>query len=437
MLRDYKELKVWKKAYRLVLEVYKATDTFPKTELYGLTSQMRRASLSIPSNIAEGYRRTHMAEYLQFLSMAMGSAAELETQWMLAKDLGYVNEAVYASVYSNIGEVIKMITGLMNSLKKEAGKVKIAAVLLFLALTLPSTLSPLPCLASGAGTTAAPFLKVAMSPRAIAMGGAFSALADDSGAVFVNPAGLAQFDKQEVGLGFTSYFQDAKMGNLSYAGNLADKRFGLGATFMNVGGIERRGASDALGTVPELGAFSSNDLAVSLAYAKKDAFPNFLDKLDAGFGLKFIRSAIDTDSAFALAVDAGVIYHASERVNFSMALANLGSKMKFDSESDPLPFSLRAGMLYKPQPRLNFVAELNQYFVDEKFYPSAGAEYWFRDSFALRGGYKFGYDSANLGLEVGLSLGFGLKVSGLGVDYAYLPFGDLGNVHRFGFWMQF
>lgn len=291
--------------------------------------------------------------------------------------------------------------------------------------------------ASGAGTTAAPFLKAAMSPRAIAMGGAFSALADDSGAVFVNPAGLAQFDKREMGLGFTQYFQGARMGNLSYAGNLADNRFGLGVTFMNVGGIEKRGLTDVQGAVPELGTFSSNDLAVSLAYAKKDAFPGVLDKLDAGFNLKFIRSAIDTKSAFALAVDAGIIYHAAEKINISMALQNLGSKMKFDSEPDPLPLNLRAGMLYKPQERLNLVAELSQYFVDEKFYPAAGAEYWFRDSFALRGGYKFGYDTANLGNEVGLSLGFGMKVAGIGLDYAYLPFGDLGNIHRFGFWMQF
>ena len=291
--------------------------------------------------------------------------------------------------------------------------------------------------ASGAGTTAAPFLKVAMSPRAIAMGGAFSALADDSGAVFVNPAGLAQSDKREVGLGFTTYFQDAKMGNLSYAGTIGDKRFGLGLTFMNVGGIEKRGLNDAVGVVPELGTFSSNDMALSLAYAKKDAFSGVMDKLDAGFDLKFIRSAIDTKSAFALAVDAGVIYHANEKINFSMALQNLGSKMKFDAQSDPLPLNLKAGLLYKPAERLNLVAELSQYLVDEKFYPAFGAEYWFRDSFALRGGYKFGYDVSNLGSEVGLSLGFGVKVSGLGVDYAYLPFGDLGNVHRFGFWMQF
>jgi len=291
--------------------------------------------------------------------------------------------------------------------------------------------------ASGAGTTAAPFLKAAMSPRAVAMAGAFSALADDSGAVFVNPAGLAQFDETEAALDFSTYLQDAKMGNLSYAGMAGGNRFGFGATFMTVGGIEKRGLTDSVGAVPELGTFDASDMAVTLAYAKKDVSPELMPRLDGGFALKFIRSAIDTKTAFAVAVDAGVIYRATEKMKLSMAIQNLGTKMKFVDESDPLPLNLRAGALFKASEKLNLAVELNEYLQDEKFYPSVGAEYWFRDALALRGGYKFGYDTANLGAEVGLSLGFGVKVKGLGVDYAFLPFGDLGTIHRFGVWMQF
>ena len=111
--------------------------------------------------------------------------------------------------------------------------------------------------------------------------------------------------------------------------------------------------------------------------------------------------------------------------------------MKFVDAADPLPFKIAAGALYKAVSNLNVTAELSEYVNDEKFYPAFGAEYWIRNAFALRGGYKFGYDTSNLGAVVGLSLGFGVKVAGLGVDYAYLPFGDLGNVHRFGFWLQF
>ncbi len=302
----------------------------------------------------------------------------------------------------------------------------------FLALALPAA-----AWASGAGTTAAPFLKAAMSPRAVAMGGAFSALADDSGAVFVNPAGLAQFDAQEAAADFSTYLQDAKTGNVSYAGYAGGRRVGLGLTFMTVGGIGRRGLNDYAGAVPELGTFGSSDLALTLAVAKADVMPESLPRLDGGFSVKFIRSAIDDKTAFAAAVDAGAIYRATGKLRLSLAVQNLGTKMKFDEEADPLPLNIRTGALYKASPQLNLTAEVSEYLQDEKFYPSVGAEYWFRKAFALRGGYKSGYDTANLGAAVGLSLGFGVKVSGLGVDYAFLPFGDLGSVHRFGFWMQF
>lgn len=296
---------------------------------------------------------------------------------------------------------------------------------------------PAAAYASGAGTTAAPFLKAAMSPRAVALAGAYSAMGDDSGAVFVNPAGLAQFEEQEAALDFSTYLQDAKMGNLSYAGRMKDNRFGLGVTFMTVGGIERRGLTDSVGSVPELGTFDANDLAVTLAYAKKDISPELMPRLDGGVSFKFIRSGIDDETAVAFAADAGVIYRATEKLRFAMAMQNFGTKMKFVDESDPLPVSIRAGGSYKVSDRLSVAAEINEYLQDEKFYPSLAAEYWFRDALALRGGYKFGYDTSNLGAEVGLSLGFGIKVQGIGVDYAFLPFGDLGNIHRFGMWMQF
>lgn len=296
---------------------------------------------------------------------------------------------------------------------------------------------PAAAYASGAGTTAAPFLKAAMSPRAVGMAGAFSALADDSGAIFVNPAGLAQFGEREAAVDFSSYLQDAKMGNLSYAGSAGGNRFGFGASFTTVGGLDKRGLNDAAGAVPDLGSFSASDLAVTLAYAKADLLPDSMKGLDGGFAVKFIRSAIDSKTAFAAAVDAGAIYHATKKMNLSLVVQNLGTEMKFEEESDPLPLNLRAGALYKASPELNVTAEVSEYLQDEKFYPSLGAEYWFRKAFALRGGYKFGYDTANLGAAVGLSLGFGVKVAGLGVDYAFLPFGDLGNIHRFGVWLQF
>jgi len=106
-LKSFKELIVWQKAYKLVLEIYKFTDNFPKFETYGLTQQVRRAAISIPSNIAEGYGRKHKTDYHRFLSMAYGSLLELETQYMLAVDLGYAKQSV------TIGGLLKEVGGML------------------------------------------------------------------------------------------------------------------------------------------------------------------------------------------------------------------------------------------------------------------------------------------------------------------------------------
>ena len=88
--KSFKDLIVWQKAYKLVIEVYKITKSFPNDEIYGLSSQMRRTAVSIASNIAEGYGRSYNKEYKQFLSIAYGSLCELETQYLLSVDLGYM-----------------------------------------------------------------------------------------------------------------------------------------------------------------------------------------------------------------------------------------------------------------------------------------------------------------------------------------------------------
>jgi four helix bundle protein len=89
-LRNFRELKVWEKSHRLTLEVYQATTGFPREEMYGLTSQIRRASASIPANIAEGRGRSGVAELARFLHIATGSASELDYHLMLARDLGFL-----------------------------------------------------------------------------------------------------------------------------------------------------------------------------------------------------------------------------------------------------------------------------------------------------------------------------------------------------------
>jgi len=118
MLKNYNELKVWEKSYQLCLEVYRMTKGFPKNETYGLMSQMRRAALSIPSNIAEGYGRKTTPEYLRGLYIAYGSVCELETQILLSGDLGYLMEKSLSKLQGDLGEVETMLKALIKSLKK-------------------------------------------------------------------------------------------------------------------------------------------------------------------------------------------------------------------------------------------------------------------------------------------------------------------------------
>lgn len=116
-MRDFRELKVWGKAHQLTLVIYQATSTFPKEELYGLTSQIRRSCASIPANIAEGCGRKGEAELARFLQIAMGSASELEYHLLLAHDLNLLKTSHYDLLARDVIEVKRMLTSFIQKLK--------------------------------------------------------------------------------------------------------------------------------------------------------------------------------------------------------------------------------------------------------------------------------------------------------------------------------
>lgn len=118
-MKSYKELTVYQKAYELFLRVYKTTEKFPAEERFGLISQMRRAAVSIPCNIAEGYRRRGRKEYIQFLHIALGSCSELETLISLSKDLKIIVDGNYYNLQLLQEEVSKMLYKLITSLSKD------------------------------------------------------------------------------------------------------------------------------------------------------------------------------------------------------------------------------------------------------------------------------------------------------------------------------
>jgi len=118
-LKDFKKLKVWEKSHQLTLAAYRATASFPKEEIYGLTGQIRRSSSSIPANIAEGCCRSGDAEFSRFLQIAMGSASELEYHLILAHDLGYLNDSDFEQLTGAVSEVKQMLASLIKKLKAD------------------------------------------------------------------------------------------------------------------------------------------------------------------------------------------------------------------------------------------------------------------------------------------------------------------------------
>jgi four helix bundle protein len=114
--KGFRKLITWQKAYDLVLAVYKITRDFPKEEIYGLMPQMRRAVVSVPANIAEGYERNYKKEYLRFLCIAKGSLGEVETYLLLARDLGYLKKDHYLEIEEKRAETARLLNGLIRSL---------------------------------------------------------------------------------------------------------------------------------------------------------------------------------------------------------------------------------------------------------------------------------------------------------------------------------
>ena len=117
MGHSYKDLIVWQKAVAMVTDVYRATQSFPKDETYGLSSQLRRSAVSVASNIAEGQGRLSKREFRQFLSQARGSLIEMETQVVIGANLGYVSQDTLRSLMAVSGEVSRLLHGLMKSIQ--------------------------------------------------------------------------------------------------------------------------------------------------------------------------------------------------------------------------------------------------------------------------------------------------------------------------------
>ena len=118
-MRNFRKLSVWQKSHLLTLAVYKSTAFYPKEEIYGLTSQMRRSASSVPSNIAEGCGRNTQSQLAHFLNIGIGSASELEYQLILSKDLGFINDQIFKEQIQQVTEIKRMLTSLHQKVSSD------------------------------------------------------------------------------------------------------------------------------------------------------------------------------------------------------------------------------------------------------------------------------------------------------------------------------
>ena len=123
VVRTFKDLIVWQRAFELVVALYQATDALPVHERYGLTAELRKTARSVAYNIAEGHRRASTAEYVRFLDIARGSVAELETQFLLGHALGYLEQKVWTTLLDRLGDIDRMLAALVRKLKHRGVRV--------------------------------------------------------------------------------------------------------------------------------------------------------------------------------------------------------------------------------------------------------------------------------------------------------------------------
>ncbi|OGS06003.1 MAG: hypothetical protein A2204_07700 [Elusimicrobia bacterium RIFOXYA1_FULL_47_7] len=286
---------------------------------------------------------------------------------------------------------------------------------------------------AGVGTTGGQFLKISPSARASAMGNAFAAVSDDVFALYSNPAGLSQLKESELAATYLSYFADVKYGFIGYASKVKNMGvFGFGYTYLLVDQIEKRDVNET-----KLGEFNAKDTSLTVSYGKDDVIPSVLENVSLGGSVKIISSEIDQVIAYTGALDLAAMYSPIENLNTALVIQNIGPGIKFVEVTDKLPLNIKFGASYRAFEKLTISADIDEYVFDNKFYASLGGEYWVISKLALRAGYRYGYDTSNLGSIVGLGAGIGFRIWSVGLDYAFLPFGELGDTHRVSFVAKF
>jgi len=331
-------------------------------------------------------------------------------------------------------------------------------IILFLALICCS--AAVRVQAAGPGTSAAGFLKLGVGARAVGMGESFTAVADDVNALYWNPAGIGRLSRQELTASHAVWFQDinydffglamplshASAGEMfvngdrtSTAGGLPGV-LGISATYLYLDGIERRTGN----TADPDGYFGADDMQVSLSYAAPIARLAGSGHITSGVTVKVVRQQIDSVRAQAYAADFGLLAQTGIW-SIGCVVQNLGTRIRFIERYYPLPLTYTAGVACRLMDgSLCLAADVSKPNDNDINY-HIGTEYWVGGIVAMRAGYQqrdalsrsalvgkgLGASADNtLARLTGMMAGAGFRLFNYGVDYAFVPYGELGSTHR-------
>jgi len=273
-----------------------------------------------------------------------------------------------------------------------------------------------------AGTRGAQLLKIGVGAKAVGMGESHVAAADDVYASYWNPAGLTHVETSQIGFMHNEWFEDIRYEFLGYVQPIGD--FGTLAgsvSYVSMGELDK---TDVAGN--EIGQFHPYDILLGLSFGKR-----LNNAISVGVNAKFLQEKIDEEKAQAFAVDIGGLYFLSNnRLILGANIQHLGTKMKFIEESFSLPLNLKLGAAYRLiDSALTLTTDAN-WPADNDLNVGLGAEYKIMGMFNLRAGYRYTVGGNDLGTASGLRAGLGFEIRDYKLDYAFVPYGDLGQAHR-------
>lgn len=271
-----------------------------------------------------------------------------------------------------------------------------------------------------AGTSVFTILDMEMGARNAAMGGSFTAVADEVSGIYSNPAGLSQINAHEISLQNSKLISNMDLQYGGYALPITSSDvLGFSGILLDKGKLPRITLTPS-GDLAEIGTFTAGSYTLALSYSHK-----FLDILNAGFSLKFSHDRIDNINARAYAADVGVIYHTPIKpLRVALSIMNIGPTVKYISDREKLPLKLNIGVAYKdPSERWIFSTDMKKNRGEHVTFHTGG-EFWLVPQFAFRAGYN----SSN-NMDNGFTLGTGFRVANYRLDYAYEPYGSFG-VHQ-------